>query len=238
LHQIPADIALGNHNSFPAFKSQIFNLDLDFSRWNGPISQIKSKWERCYISIIRLFLKRAPAKIICQELEATTWTGGNVVGDAAKDGQQNIVELFVRAGAKLELDRGAYGTPLFTACAFGRFQTVKYLVRAGAKIVSKKGGRPFSAIVAARSFPDIVQWLLVERHMEQRKIEYSNSFEEQPVCQWSGVQCVKVEAAGLYLRLYLASSLDRAKELAKVQKQLRGEVVCVYDETEGRDTEN
>jgi hypothetical protein len=208
---------LGNHNSFPAFKSQIFNLDLDFSRWNGPISQIKSKWERCYISIIRLFLKRAPAKIICQELEATTWIGGNVVGDAAKDGQQNIVELFVRAGAKLELDRGAYGTPLFTACAFGRFQTVKYLVRAGAKIVSKKGGRPFSAIVAARSFPDIVQWLLVERHMEQR---------------------VKVEAAGLYLRLYLASSLDRAKELAKVQKQLRGEVVCVYDETEGRDTEN
>lgn len=100
---------------------------------------------------------------------------------------------------------------------------VKYLVRAGAKIASRKRGRSASAIEAARSLPDIVRWLLVERHLDQTRLEYFvNGIEEQEVCAWSGVQCVEVETVGLYSQAAEGSSFDHAVELGKLRRQLQG----------------
>ena len=160
------------------------------------------------------------------------------MGDAAKDGIRDIVELLVRAGADPELDRGTYGTPLLAACEFGRFSTVKYLVRVGANVISSKGGQPFSAVKAAQSFPNIVRWLLVDRYTEQAKIEYSARLEERSICPWSGIQRVKVEIPGLHSQLYPGSSIDYAEELAKRREQLRGQVVHVFRETEDQSADD
>jgi hypothetical protein len=127
---------------------------------------------------------------------------------------------------------------LLAAYAFGYLPVVKFLVRAGAKLVSTKGARPFSAVEAARSFPKIIQWPLVDRHIEQPRIElFSNGMEEQEVRTWSGVQCVKVETAGLYSQISDGSSFDHAKELAKLRRRLQGEAVYVVDEPEDQSAE-
>ncbi len=129
----------------------------------------------------------------------------------------------------MELDRGPYGTPLLNACAFGRLPMVKYLVRAGAKIISTKAGKPLSAIEAARNFPNIIQWLLVERYTDQPQIGFDLENGNQELRAWSGLECVEVEIDGLYTPVSYASSFDHAKELANLRRRLQGEVVNVFD---------
>ena len=61
------------------------------------------------------------------------------MGDTARDGVEVIADLLVHAGADIELDQGPHGTPLFNACAFKTADVMKYLVRASALIMSRKG---------------------------------------------------------------------------------------------------
>jgi len=78
-----------------------------------------------------------------------------------------MISLLHDTGAELETEGGDYGTPLMGACAAGRLQAVKLLARKGAKMLyCNEHGRSFSALRAAKYFPEIVQWLLVGRYTE------------------------------------------------------------------------
>ncbi|KPI36255.1 Vegetative incompatibility protein HET-E-1 [Cyphellophora attinorum] len=93
---------------------------------------------------------------------------------AAAMSQRQVMKLFMRHGADLEVEGGPYGTPLMAAALYGRLEMVKLLVRAGAKVAyySPQANEYRSALLNARTqrHDDVVRWLLVERFTEVRSI--------------------------------------------------------------------
>ena len=85
-------------------------------------------------------------------------------------GRLDLAILLHNAGAMLNLEGGAEGTPLMGACRTGRLEVVKYLVRNGAIPSYVKNGIHISAFNKATSYPKIQRWLLVERFIDQRMI--------------------------------------------------------------------
>ena len=85
--------------------------------------------------------------------------------------QLPLINLLLDAGADPNYEGGEHGTPLMGACAAGRFEVVKLLVRKGANMVyHNETGRRISALNAAKHFPEIVRWLLVGRFVEGPKL--------------------------------------------------------------------
>lgn len=92
------------------------------------------------------------------------------VHQAASQGSTEAVELLVDAGAMINMESGTLGSPLMYASTNGRMAIVKLLVRHGALISYRKRSTIFSAVKAARHFPEIVRWLIHGRYMDQRKL--------------------------------------------------------------------
>ena len=87
-----------------------------------------------------------------------------------------MINTLLEAGAQLEQEGGEHGTPLMGACAAGRLAAVKVLVSKSAKISYEKEGQIFSALRAAKHFPEITRWLLVGRFTEGRRLLTNGEF--------------------------------------------------------------
>jgi ankyrin repeat protein len=107
------------------------------------------------------------------------------------------------AGAMLNLEGGAEGTPLMGACKAGRLGVVKYLVRNGAVLGYMKNGFRVNAFEKAASYPKIRRWLLAERFTEQRMILDG---------QTSGEQAADVEDEGTWTDEIADVTLDLVLE--------------------------
>jgi ankyrin repeat protein len=58
----------------------------------------------------------------------------------------------------MELEGGRAGTPLIGACEAGHLQTIKVLVRQGAKLIYlNKDGQEVSAIALAKHYPRVMR---------------------------------------------------------------------------------
>ncbi|CAF9927994.1 MAG: hypothetical protein HETSPECPRED_006724 [Heterodermia speciosa] len=124
--------------------------------------------------MMKMVLRRAPREMLSKLLAHQDWALGSplyAAGTIAVPASQNaIIDLLLAAGADLELKGGDAGTPLMGACATGRLKAVKHLVRRGARISYTEDGQVFSALRAAKHFPDIVRWLLVGRYLDGPKL--------------------------------------------------------------------
>ena len=124
--------------------------------------------------VMKMVLKRVPLEILSKLLAHQDWLVGTPLYAActiaASTSQNAIIDLLLAAGAALELRGGDEGTPLMGACAAGRLKVVKHLVRKGAKICYMEDGQVFSALRAAKYFPEIIRWLLVGRYLEGPKL--------------------------------------------------------------------
>jgi hypothetical protein len=91
---------------------------------------------------------------------------------------------------------------------------------------SRKNGEEQSAVQAAKLFPEIIEWLLADRHTEQPKLCWlPTATTDQEISSWSGPMTVEVPIAGLYSPTGRASSFERAKDLAELRRDLHGRVV-------------
>jgi ankyrin repeat protein len=213
------------------FGALLCNSGLDFahrsSRWGGLLHF--QPFIDGTISTLRLFLARIPKEIVARDINSS---GGFVspLHLAAVQGAIEVLGLLIRSGAKLEIEDGEQGTPLMAACAIGRLPAVKYLVRAGAKMVYTKDGKFVTAVRAARYFPLVIRWLLAEQYTEQFKIELlsAETSKDHQIRNWSGPMTVKVPTLGLYSPKHGASSFDLAVQLHKLRRDLAGKVVvCI-----------
>lgn len=93
--------------------------------------------------------------------------------NAASTSELSIMETLIDSGGLVNLEGGPEGTALMAACAFGRLNSVKMLIRLGAIERYNKGEIVFSAITKARHHPEIIHWLLVGRHTDQQKLTSS-----------------------------------------------------------------
>lgn len=118
---------------------------------------------------VKMVLRRVPKGLIPKLLSHQDYLHGTPLYAAATRWSKSI-NMLLEAGADLELEGGHHGTPLMGACAFGRLEAVKTLVRSGARICYSKDGEVFSALCKARHFPAITRWLLVDRFREGAKL--------------------------------------------------------------------
>jgi ankyrin repeat protein len=229
-HDGRSAVALGfqNSNRQPALQSLLCNWDLDLQRIPGLISE-QDFTTQIRVTALKLLLKRLPKDCIAKEINLSTrkHTRGSPLSQAAINEQIDVIGVLIKAGASLEHDTENQGTPLIAACLSGRLLAVKYLVRAGANLFGMKGGKPCSALQAARGYPSIAQWLLVQRYIEQPKIALrSHDQPQQQIKYWSGLRSGEVTITGLYSPESMGS-LERVVELVKIKKELQGIVVVI-----------
>jgi ankyrin repeat protein len=98
--------------------------------------------------------------------------GYTPLGCVAKLSLYVFLETLAAAGALINLEGGPEGTPLMIACTYGRLSVVKALIRMGALECYVKGEKLLSALGAARRHPQVLHWLLVVRHTEQKKVTH------------------------------------------------------------------
>ncbi|CAG8972232.1 hypothetical protein HYALB_00001630 [Hymenoscyphus albidus] len=210
------------------FLSLLCNLRFDFGRCKMILRH--DAFIQFPINKLNLLAKCLPGYMIAidKEYDRKTWDGAreHPLCIASRNGRVDLLELWIEAGADLELRGDFHGTPLISACVSGRLDSVKYLVRAGAKVSFMRDGKLYNALESARHFEDIVHWLLVERFTDQLKIEFSHrTVSDTEFKDWSGVKAAEVVVDGWYAPSYGISSLGRLKELSELRRELLGQVV-------------
>ena len=115
---------------------------------------------------LKMLLRRLPKALIPKLLAHRDTASGAPLYAAATRPAERCIDMLLEAGADLELEGGNHGTPLMGACATGRLEAVKALVRRGAKTLYIKDDEVFSALSAAKHHVKVRQWLLVGRFME------------------------------------------------------------------------
>ncbi|KAI9150548.1 putative ankyrin-2 ankyrin [Paramyrothecium foliicola] len=154
--------------------------------------------------------------------------------NAAHNLSANVDEL-LKIGCDIEYESHNDGifTPLMIAASYGRLEVVKLLVRRGARLQYKSGSTWMSAVMAARHFPEVIQWILVSRFSEQGKIEGHCDSETDPLKEgmvrpWSGPRLGMYKLFDAAGQGWHESMLQYATRLEKIRRSHRGKVV-VYN---------
>lgn len=121
-------------------------------------------------------------------------------------------------GADFELRNRAGDTALLVASRIGRLSSVMFLVRLGATMNYTHEGQAKSIFDAAQSFPNILQWLLVDRWTDQGKLtsQTFNSETHMEFRLWTGVRTVEIPLRGRFERPMGSSLMEHAKHLHRV----------------------
>ncbi|KAI0544531.1 ankyrin repeat-containing domain protein [Xylaria curta] len=130
---------------------------------------------------------------ICSESVTTGMS--SLFYHAASLGIIEALDNFFAIGISLEWECCDQGTALMIASANGRLDAVEYLVRKGAQLCyNTANGNERSAINVARAHQEIVDWLLIGRFLDQRKLSASAMREDNaPICAWSGVSSIPID---------------------------------------------
>lgn len=222
--------------------------------WSGFVLNsglvIQSSEGSLAFALIWLVWARGPrsirlAKMLCRVLpneistKIVNWTGRGIASPmcwAASENSAGMIEGFISLGTDLEGEGCRDGSPLMAACAWGNLDVARRLVRAGALLCYvNEQGKLRSAISAASRYPKVVKWLLVDRHMEQPKIDYqpSRTTSHQPV--WSGPRLFKLALPAYMHRDVDESSWDYLQRLEEWRKEFRGSALAESRRDSGMD---
>ena len=151
----------------PSYSSLILNLAPNPSVYEPRKSNVLSAAARINSPIqLKMLLRRLPKALIPKLLVHQDLVLGTPLYTAATQPAERCIDMLLEAGADLELEGGNHGTPLMGACATGRLEVMKALVRKGAKTSYIKDDEVFSALSAAKHHVKVRQWLLVGRFIE------------------------------------------------------------------------
>ena len=166
-------------NAAPNVVTYILNSGLDLGGVHPDFgSALHSNWNRprryTDANILRLLLRRLGRETSKRLLNFKPKYRHTPLYFAAGAGQLHIAKVMLSWGAEPDLEGGPFGTPLMAAATYGRLEVVKILVWAGAAVCyySPELEKCVSAYSAAKLFPEIQWWLLVERWKEQKRIDW------------------------------------------------------------------
>lgn len=149
---------------------------------------------------------------------------------ASSRGILEVMENCLTMGAEIDFEGCSLGSALMIACACGRLDAVKLLVRRGAAIsyVGKNGLT--SAVMAGHRSKAIIAWLLVGQFNEQKRLNCddklsSSSDTDSDIRPWSGIEKAHFQLIGRHQMQRHESSLNYAKRLSELKRRLRGSVV-------------
>ncbi|KAJ3537040.1 hypothetical protein NM208_g6475 [Fusarium decemcellulare] len=150
---------------------------------------------------------------------------------AASQDMTKTMENCLALGAEIDFEGCPLGSALMIASACGSLDSVKFLVRRGAK-TSYFGCRgPINAFSIARS-GTVKRWLLVERFREQPRITASEDAASHSPAQtvpWSGIAQARMRLVSLNSRAVGESTLQYASKLGRIKRDMRGRIAIVID---------
>ncbi|KLU92528.1 hypothetical protein MAPG_11473 [Magnaporthiopsis poae ATCC 64411] len=233
----------------PHFTSMLLNGDFAIEtsrplRWDLAIANTGTfgmLWAQ------KLYRKRLSAQDLERIFNLNPTTGwsplclicGEVVSPKSKLALGHLLDL----GARIDHDGCPYGSALMLACSANKVCFAKLLVRRGAALmVRRRDGTSVSALEASRPYPELVDYLLFGRFMDQAKISAApppaaegtggggQSSGKQPnlvLRPWSGpIKASYIPAADVQRRPHESSRMHLEK-LHKFRIWARGKVVTL-----------
>ncbi|CAG1973068.1 unnamed protein product [Fusarium graminearum] len=180
----------------------------------------------------RFFQRRFSRSVFKQWLNLEPDRGWSPLCRAASMDFLDMIENCLSIGADIDFEGCSWGSALMTASAFGKLASVKFLVRAGARI-DYIGSRGHTSALLVTVSKVVKQWLLVERFVEQRKIEAATERDKSHSMgqkgRRSGIARIKVRLNELYYRRYGESSLDYLRRLERLKLEMRGRIPYYTD---------
>lgn len=155
---------------------------------------------------------------------------------AASMNGTHMVEALIDMGAEIDFEGCRYGSALMAACVWGCLDVVRCLVRSRAVMCYVNGdGRPRSAVNLSIRHQRVTRWLLVDRHVEQRKLEHqpSQHMSQHPV--WAGPRLFRLALPRIMQRDFGESSWDHVLRLQKWKEGLLGSILAESRRNSGLD---
>lgn len=157
---------------------------------------------------------------------------------AASMNGTHMVEALIAMGAEIDFEGCRYGSALMAACVWGSLNVVRFLVRSGAVMCYVNGdGLPRSAVNLSARHQGVTRWLLVGRHVEQRKLEYQPSQHKPQHSAWAGPRLFKLALPTNMQRDFGESSWDHVRRLQKWKEGLLGSTLAESRRNSGLDFE-
>lgn len=146
---------------------------------------------------------------------------------AAAKGVVSSVEDLFSVGIDAETDIGKGETVLTVAAAHGQLDLVEYLVRRGAKLSHESRSSQGNMFLAAQEEKEVLQWLLVDRYIDQPKImsDGPNVIDKDKVKLWTGVTQMQVSLKWEWRKRRAETILEYASRSQEIIKALSGTVV-------------
>lgn len=177
-----------------------------------------------------LYRRRLPHDTFQRIMNLQPERGMSPLCRASSRGILEVMENCLSMGAEMDFEGCSLGSAMMIACASGRLDAVKLLVRRGAAIsyMGKQGLT--SAMIAGRRSKAIIAWLLVGQFNEQKRLK----LDDQPsfgsgvnsgVRFWSGIGKAHFQLIGRHQMQAHESSLEYAKRLSKLTRKLRGSII-------------
>jgi ankyrin repeat protein len=160
---------------------------------------------------LRLFLRRFPEEYRQRLVNHKSAIGQHPLFHAAQGANIISMQFMIRAGVDVEIQDFIGRTALIFACLAGRLDSVKLLVRNGAKLRYDVMEQSVSAFEAAHNHEKITKWLLVLRHTEHRRISDVDKTEGRSLKYWSGVRQLEIPLEGYFSRKLGQSRWDWIK---------------------------
>jgi len=195
--------------SLPRFSTYILNAGLDLEHLI-PTGDVEDYPPVFFGSahLLRLFLRRFPETSRRRIVNSKHAMQQHPLSRAARHADIISMEAMIGAGVNIEVLDPIGRTPLINACLAGCLTSVKLLIRKGAKLQYEFAGQSMNAIEAAHSQEKVIEWLLVSRHTEHRRITNIAETEERILKYWSGIRELEVPIEGSFSRRVGQSRLD------------------------------
>lgn len=155
---------------------------------------------------------------------------------AASTNSIHMVEALVAMCAEIDFEGSRYGSALMAACVWGCLDVVRYLVRSGALLCYVNGdGLPRSAVNLSVRHQSVTRWLLVDRHVEQRKLEHRSSQQKSQHPVWGGPRLFKLALPAHMHRDFGESRWNHVQRLQKWKERLLGSTLAESRRNSGLD---
>ncbi|KAH7143749.1 hypothetical protein EDB81DRAFT_722253 [Dactylonectria macrodidyma] len=194
---------------------------------------------QCGTGVIRKVLKRSPPEHRDQILHPTSGFNQQPACLPVRRGDVGMLETLLKFGWDFEKEGCEEGSALMLACSVGQLITVKLLVGRGARLsymTTDSHGRKVvkSAFEMARLHRDVLHWLLVGRHQEQKCLEEADDGSPDVATKlWSGPRQGAHKLSGFDGHYIKASGntiyeqLKLLNRVAQIRSQLANQVVPV-----------
>lgn len=187
-------------------------------------------------AILKRFYHAVPNDFFIILLNSTFYGRPSALCAAASRNAGTVVEHLIAMGAEIDLEGSPYGSPLMTACALGCFDVVRRLVRSGAALCYvNEDGLLRNAVTLSLGHQELLRWFLVERHVEQRKLDNQPGQVTSQQVAWSGPRAFKLALPTYVKRDFGESRWSHLRRLQKWKEGLLGATLAESRRNSGLD---